>query len=94
MDSKYSIWLHKSSVKGKAYCFICNKDSGITNMVIAALNSQSALVNVDNVASRALRSSAFFGCKKQNASIDTKPVQQFKPWLYQQVLLMQKCDGH
>ena len=63
-------------------------------MVIATLNSQSAVVNVGNVASRASRSSTFFGCKKQNASIDTKLVQQCKPWLYQQVLLMQKCDGH
>ena len=73
MDSKYSIWLHKSSVKGKAYCSTCNKDFDVTNMSIAVLNSQSAVVNVDNVASRASRSSTFFVCKKQNASIDTKP---------------------
>ena len=54
LDSKYSIWLRKSSVKGKVYCSICNKDSDITNMGVAALNSYAAgKKHVDNVASRA-----------------------------------------
>ena len=74
LDSKCSIWLRKSSVKGKAYCSICNKDFDITNMGLAALNSHAAgKKHADNVASRASRSSTFFVCKKQNASNDAKP---------------------
>ena len=71
LDSKYSIWLCKLSGKRKAYCFICNKD--ITNMGTAALSSHAAgKIHVDNVASRASRSSMFFVCKKQKASNDAK----------------------
>ena len=74
LDSKYSIWLHKSSVKGKVYCSICNKDFDITNMGVAALNSCAAgKKHVDNVASRVSIRSTFFVCKNQNVSSDAKP---------------------
>ena len=74
LDSKYSIWLHKSSVKGKVCCSICNKDFDITNMSVAALNSCAAgKKHVDNVASRASIRSTFFVCKNQNVSSDAKP---------------------
>ena len=73
MDSKYSIWLCKSSVKRKAYCSICNKDFDITNFGIAASDSHAAGKKLkDNVASRVSRSSTFCVCKKQNAGNDAK----------------------
>ena len=65
LDSKYSIWLYKSSVKWKAYCSIRNKDFDIINMGVAALNSHAAgKKHVNKVASRASRSSTFFVKRK------------------------------
>lgn len=91
-----AIWLCKSSVKGKAYCSICNKDFDISNFGIAALDSHAAGKKLkDNIGSRVSRSSAFFVKNKMQVMMQKNvlvkaPIQQFEPRLYQQVLLMQK----
>ena len=70
--SKYSIWLCKLSAKRKSCCSICNKDSDIANMGIAALNSHAAdKKHVDNMASRVQKLNIL--SKKENASSDAKP---------------------